>query len=128
MLFPPSGYIPPCIQSPEKSLIWPPLSNENQPLTRTSVHLNTLRLALQSSASQSQATYYVHSFLKEIILKAGASIEPPKKLNHKLGELSNVSILRSAGPYTKTAHLIRSVESNSWTTEELELLDSFTYN
>ena len=36
-------------------------------------------------------------------------------------------ILRSAGLYTRIAHLIRSIEGRLWTNEQLERLDSFTF-
>ena len=109
------------ILNPTKSQLWPRLSPDesaNLPLLSTfNQNLKSFSVLGIPIAGDIQAN------LQRIIREAGASIEHLKDLKHKQGELT---ILRSAGPYTRVAHLFRAVEPTIWEDSLLEELDGYT--
>ena len=105
----------------KKSSIWPPLTATQQAL------LPTIKDFQKSPSTLTILGIPVagdrESCLREIVHEAAKNIEPLKKLQHKQGEMT---ILRSAGPFTRIAHLLRSIKPNDWPEDLLERADELT--
>ena len=104
-----------------KSILWSQI-DENEVR-----NLNLLRTFRQADPVLSvlgiRVARNIHSGLRDAVTSAGASIQPLSRPEDKQGELF---ILRSAGPYTKVAHLLRAIKEGEWPSEALEELDRYT--
>ena len=61
--------------------------------------------------------------MEKIVEEAGAAMKPLKKLQHKQAEMA---IVRSAGPFTRIAHLLRAIDQDAWPEELLKRIDDFS--